>query len=1099
MKLAKPGSREQLLVDSGFRCHLTDFNRTTAAAPSAFVSRLRKYLKSRRVTSVKQIGTDRVIEIEFSDGQYRLFLEFFAAGNIILTDKDFTVLALLRVVSEGHEDVDVKLGGTYSIKGKQNVDGIPQLTDERLKDALSKHIAKSTLSTEAMGKKLKKKGGDELRRAINAGFPEYPPHLLDHAFHVMSFDAKVKPEQVMGDERLLSELMTVVKTADGIFQKLTAVEQSKGYIIAKSKDKEPGEASSDDKNQTSLLYDDYHPFKPSQVQSKPELSILEFDSFNKTVDEFYSSIESQKLESRLTEREITAKRKLEFARREHEKRVGALREAQELHIRKAEAIEVNSHRVEEAIAAVNGLIGQGMDWQDIGKLIENEQKRENPVAQMVKLPLKLYENTVTLLLHEPFFDDDDDDDGELVDNDTDEEPESDSEKSSDAEEPDRQKKEHTLAIDVDLALSPWANARQYYEQKKTAQAKEEKTIQSSTKALKSAEHKINDDLKKGLKQEKPTLRPARRQSWFEKFFYFISSDGYLVVGGKDAQQNETLYRRYLKKGDIYVHADLQGAASVIVKNMINNPDALVPPSTLSQAGSLSVCSSAAWDSKAVMGAWWVNADQVSKTAPTGEYLKTGGFTIKGKKNFLPPAQLILGFSVMFQISEESKANHSKHRYQDPTERIAAITEEQVERDLEYMDINEDGRVGEDDLSASDHKHETDMESEDGSFIAEEKPRSNPLQHDNETEKHQRGETVDNEKTPTAAQNGIDKSPPPQEDPIDSNDIDKTEVKADISVTAHDTETAGKFGKRHLSARERRLLRQGKPLDQFGAETTDAFLKPSEIGGDAGESESPSRGTDEKPSVVTTGTSTPAPAPRGKRAKNKKAARKYADQDDEDRELAMKLLGSAAGQQKKQAAAVDKAARDAKLAADKERRRKQHERAAEAEKTRQERLAAGDAEGAEEEVDEEVLEQERREIANLDSLVGTPAVGDEILAAIPICAPWNALARHKYKVKIQPGNLKKGKAVREIVNRWLEAGKSDSKRKIVDETATDRERIWPREIEVIKGWRVEEIIGIVPVSKLRVMQAGGTGGGSGSGGSKSKGTPSSRGGRGSKKK
>lgn len=79
-KFAKPGNKKQLVVDTGFRCHLTEFARTTAAAPSAFVARLRKYLKTRRVTSVSQVGTDRVLELTLSDGQYRLFLEFFAVG-----------------------------------------------------------------------------------------------------------------------------------------------------------------------------------------------------------------------------------------------------------------------------------------------------------------------------------------------------------------------------------------------------------------------------------------------------------------------------------------------------------------------------------------------------------------------------------------------------------------------------------------------------------------------------------------------------------------------------------------------------------------------------------------------------------------------------------------------------------------------------------------------------------------------------------------------------------------------------------------------------------------------------------------------------------
>jgi predicted ribosome quality control (RQC) complex YloA/Tae2 family protein len=82
LKFAKPDNKKQLVIDTGFRCHLTRFARTTAAAPSAFVARLRKFLKTRRLTSVRQVGTDRVLEFEFSDGQYRLFLEFFAVRHL---------------------------------------------------------------------------------------------------------------------------------------------------------------------------------------------------------------------------------------------------------------------------------------------------------------------------------------------------------------------------------------------------------------------------------------------------------------------------------------------------------------------------------------------------------------------------------------------------------------------------------------------------------------------------------------------------------------------------------------------------------------------------------------------------------------------------------------------------------------------------------------------------------------------------------------------------------------------------------------------------------------------------------------------------------
>jgi predicted ribosome quality control (RQC) complex YloA/Tae2 family protein len=46
-----------------------------------------------------------------------------------------------------------------------------------------------------------------------------------------------------------------------------------------------------------------------------------------------------------------------------------------------------------------------------------------------------------------------------------------------------------------------------------------------------------------------SVSKSRKVYWFEKFIWFISSENYLVIGGRDRQQNETLVKRYLKKGD----------------------------------------------------------------------------------------------------------------------------------------------------------------------------------------------------------------------------------------------------------------------------------------------------------------------------------------------------------------------------------------------------------------------------------------------------------------------------------------------------------------------------------------------------------------------
>lgn len=43
--------------------------------------------------------------------------------------------------------------------------------------------------------------------------------------------------------------------------------------------------------------------------------------------------------------------------------------------------------------------------------------------------------------------------------------------------------------------------------------------------------------------------------------------------------------------------------------------------------------------------------QVSKTAPTGEYLTTGSFMVRGKKNYLPPSHLVMGFGFLFKVDK----------------------------------------------------------------------------------------------------------------------------------------------------------------------------------------------------------------------------------------------------------------------------------------------------------------------------------------------------------------------------------------------------------------------------------------------------------------
>ena len=944
----------------------------------------------------------------------------------MLTDGDLVILGLLRNVSEGAEHEQYRLGLKYDLEQRQNFGGVPPLTKERVREGLGRAVERQREEANKPGKKQKGgKKGDALRKALAVTTTEFPPVLIEHVLLEGGFDREVAPEVVVGDEGLLEKLMGCLERAGEVLREITSAETARGYIVAKRKSKVVQEG--EEQQEGSLLYEDFHPFKPAQFAGEG-VEFIEFEGFNKAVDEFFSSIEGQRLESKLQEREDAAKRKIEQARQEQERRIEGLQQTADLNVQKAQAIEANVERVEEAVAAVNGLIAQGMDWVDIGKLIENEQKRQNPVAQTIKLPLKLHENTVTLLLSG--YDDVADEDEEMADETDSEASDSESEEKPAAK--GRAKPEDKrLAVDIDLAQSPWANARLYYDQRRTATVKQEKTVQASVKALKSTEQRVMADLKKGLKQEKDVLRPVRKQMWFEKFTYFVSSDGYLVLAGKDVQQTETLYRKYLKKGDAYVHADLPGAASVIIKNNPATPEAPIPPSTLSQAGNLSVCTSNAWDNKAVMSAWWVLSENVSKIAPTGEYLAAGSFNIKAKKNYLPPAQLLLGFGVLFQISEESKARHYKNRLgetgttatppaeQDLGEELAQEQGDDDDEDDEFPDARKDADDDDDDFPDAQDDEQVQEDHE----VA---VRSNPLQS-----KGAAGDKDDDE-------SGSD----------DESDDEQEETQAD-SPEQTEPETL--------------LSKESQPPKQ-GAK---ASSKPE---------------PKQQPKKMT----------RGKRGKAKRQAAKYAEQDDEDRELAMKLLGSKAADERREAEAAEKAVQKESAEEARARRRAQHEKAQKeglaAEEMRRLNLEEG-AQGLD--------EDEAAQMALLDAFVGTPLPGDDILEAIPVCAPWTAMAKYKYKVKLQPGQQKKGKAIREILTVWNKAG---GERKNVDASAQDKEMIWPREAELVKGLKEVEVVGIVPVKTMRVMMSGGSAGGAdkkGKGGAKARG--SKRGGKGSKKK
>ncbi len=120
-----------------------------------------------------------------------------------------------------------------------------------------------------------------------------------------------------------------------------------------------------------------------------------------------------------------------------------------------------------------------------------------------------------------------------------------------------------------------------------------------------------------------------KQFWFERYKWFISSRGKLIIAGKDAHSNDNIVKKHLKDGDLYAHADVHGAPSVVIKE-----GAKADNDELRQGCQFALAQSKAWIAALSEGsAFWVYPDQVSKTPNPGEFVPRGAFIIRGKRNY----------------------------------------------------------------------------------------------------------------------------------------------------------------------------------------------------------------------------------------------------------------------------------------------------------------------------------------------------------------------------------------------------------------------------------------------------------------------------------
>lgn len=905
IRLQRTEEKVVLLLESGMRFHTTRFEWPKNVAPSGFSMKLRKHLKNKRLESLVQLGTDRIIALQFGTGEaaYHVIVELYDRGNILLCDHEMTILNVLRPHVEGEEM-------RFAVREKYPV-------DRARTNTVDMDVVRSGLEEAAPN--------TNLRMILNPITP-FGPALIEHVLEEYQLnDRRVEGRAVVEEvvdessqpaagkkqqnkkqkkkENNLGKKFSFEEDFSQLQLAITAAEQmmrqgketpSSGYIVQRE---EKRGANAEESFFVNL---EYHPFNFTQNVNRP---CRQFPSFDVAVDEFYSTLEGQKIDLRAMQQEKEALKKLSNVRTDHAKRLEGLTKAQVDDREKAELITRNQTLVDNAIMAVQHALANQMSWTDIQALVKNAQSNGDPVAGKIK-KLKLEVNSITMLLDDPYAH---------------------SEESEDDDEEEKDAPLKPLLIDIDLSLTAFANARRYYDQKRTAAKKEQKTIDASARALKSAEKKTQQALKDV--KTISNISKARKVFWFEKFYWFISSENYLVIGGRDQQQNELIVKRYMRSTDVYVHAEIHGASSVVIRNPAGGE---VPPKTLLEAGTMAISYSVAWDAKVVTSAYWVHSDQVSKTAPTGEYLGTGSFMIRGKKNFLPPCHLILGLSFLFRLEEGSIERHRGER------RVRTFDEDGGEEDkMRVMVENEQ-------LEAVNEEEEVEIDLNEEITTTTESP--------------------DAIKSEQAS---------PENSDSEENKFPDTHIKID-----HGT------GKVQVTADPKleRLTSQdvGVPEENviFLGDDKPYVIQPK-AGKQKKQQQKGQKGQSKQPAVITEVTVGKTKAAdnsglkRGQRSKLKKIKEKYKDQDEDERQMRMEILKS-----------------DGKTAKEKA------ERAQEEEQAKIIRRMPKQPKPKEAGAEEEDEAPANADVDMLEGLTGQPHDEDELLFAIPVVAPYQTLQNYK---------------------------------------------------------------------------------------------------------
>jgi len=594
--------RVEILIEVGERkrVHAADPQRVPDAPgrPPDFAKKLRNRVAGGELAGVEQYGFDRILEFHFErpDESTTVVAELFGDGNVAVLDENREVVACLETVRL--KSRTVAPGSTYEFpEARVNPIALDYEAFEARMDESDTDLVR-TLATQLdfgglYAEELCTRAGVEKTRSIDdAGEFEY--RALFEAI-----------ERLKGQLRA-GKLDPRVYFEDG--EDDPRGDDGTGHP---DEDASTDDAETGDEDRGRRV--DVTPFP---LEERASLRAERFETFDAAVDDYFHhlELESESAESSGRDRPDF---EAEIAKRERiidqqEQAIADFERQAKREREKAELLYERYGLVDEVLSTVREAREQGTPWEEIRERFEEGRERGIEAAEAVA-DVDESEGTVTVTLDD-----------------------------------------HRITLDPAEGLEH--NADRLYREAKRIEEKREgaleaientrqelEDLQERREAWEAGEAGTEEDREEDDEREEidwlsePSIPVRRNEQWYEQFRWFETSDGFLVIGGRDADDNEKLVKKYLDSYDRFFHAQAHGGPVTILKAAPpgeSGRNVEIPERSEREAARFAVSYASVWkEGKFAGDAYAVDPDQVSKTPESGEFLEKGGFAIRGDREY----------------------------------------------------------------------------------------------------------------------------------------------------------------------------------------------------------------------------------------------------------------------------------------------------------------------------------------------------------------------------------------------------------------------------------------------------------------------------------